>query len=180
MDGRLISGFIVGERVLLREVRPSDVNERYYAWMNDPAVTQHLESRFVPQPMERLEAYVRDLLGSKDSIFLAIVLREGDRHIGNIKLGPIDWIHRRAEVGLLIGERDCWGQGYATEAISLVTAYAFRTLNLRKLTAGCYGNNVGSVRAFEKAGFSVEGVRPEQFFVHGSYVDHVLLGLIEH
>lgn len=170
------SRFIAGERVHLREVRPSDVGEAYYAWMNDPEVTRYLESRFYPQSLEGLREFVAGKLGDRASVFLAIVLHDGDRHIGNIKLGPIDWIHRTGDVGLLIGEKDCWGKGYASEAISLVAGYAFGTLNLRKLTASCYGGNEGSARAFQRAGFEVEGVRRGQFYSDGEYVDQILLG----
>lgn len=169
--------FLVGERLYLREVRRCDVNETYYRWMNDPAVIGFLESRFLPNSMERLLEFV-DEQRSKGALFLAIWLTGEDKHIGNIKVGPIDWIHRRAEVGLLIGEKDCWGKGYAAEAIRLVAAHAFRGLNLRRLTAGCYADNLGSIRAFEKAGFAREGVRKAHFFHGGGYVDEVLLGLI--
>jgi len=170
--------FIEGERIYLREIRPSDVNENYYRWMNDPEVTQYLESRFYPNSMEGLCEYVAGKLRDRDNVFLAIVLREGDRHIGNVKLGPINWIHRSADIGILIGEKDCWGKGHATEAIRLVVDYAFRKLNLHKVTAGCYSNNQGSLGAFEKAGFQVEGVRKEQFFSNDQYTDGVLLGIV--
>ncbi len=170
--------FLDGGRIYLRGVRPSDVNEAYYRWMNDPEVTGYLESRFCPNSMEGLRDYVTSKLGDRDNIFLAIVVKEGDRHIGNIKLGPINWVHRFADIGLMIGEKDCWGKGYATEAIRLVVDYAFRELNLHKLTAGCYDLNEGSVKAFKKVGFEVEGVRKKYFYYRGSYVNGVLLGLL--
>ncbi|WP_202882291.1 GNAT family N-acetyltransferase [Candidatus Manganitrophus noduliformans] len=176
--GEALTYFLEGKRIYLREVRPSDVNERYYRWMNDPEITRFLESRFAPNAIENLRDYVAGKLGDRDNLFLAIVLKEEDRHIGNIKLGPIQWIHRLADIGLLIGEKDCWGKGYATEAIQLVSDYAFNVLNLHKVAAGCYGPNEGSARAFQKAGFVVEGVRKEQFYSNGSYVDDILLGLI--
>jgi ribosomal-protein-alanine N-acetyltransferase len=170
--------FLQGERLYLREVRPSDVNAAYYRWMNDPAVTRYLESRFSPNPLEKLEDYVRGKLGDRDNVFLAIVLKDGDRHIGNIKLGPIDWIHRIGDIGLLIGERECWGKGYATEAIRVLVAHAFGTLNLHKVTASCYDANEGSTGAFKKAGFEVEGVRKQQFYCEGRYVDAIMLGKV--
>lgn len=170
--------FIEAERLYLREVRPDDVNGRYYAWMNDPDVTRFLESRFYPNSMESLRTYVTERLADHTSVFLAIVLKDGDRHIGNIKIGPINWIHRHADIGLLIGEKDTWGKGFATEAIVAVTNYGFRNLNLHKLTAGCYDTNDGSARAFLKAGFVEEGRRAQYFFSDGHYVDMVLLGRV--
>jgi [ribosomal protein S5]-alanine N-acetyltransferase len=109
---------------------------------------------------------------------LAIILNDEDRHIGNIKIGPINQIHRFADIGLLIGERDCWGKGYATEALRLVTNYAFKTLNLHKLTAGCYDGNKGSEKAFIKAGFVVEGIRKKHCYCYGVYVGSIIFGLL--
>ena len=162
----------------LREVRPADVNERYYRWMNDPEVNQYLESRFYPNSMETLSAYVKDKIGDRNNVFLAIVLKEDDSHIGNIKLGSINWIHRHGDVGIIIGEKGSWNKGYASEVISLLARYAFDTLNLHKLTAGCYEANVGSLKAFQKAGFEIEGVRKQHSFFDGKYLDLIQLGLI--
>jgi RimJ/RimL family protein N-acetyltransferase len=172
-----VSDFLVGDRIYLREIRLSDVNETYHHWMNDPEVTRYTESRFFPNSMEALQKYVSRVSGDRQHVFLAIVLKKDDRHIGNIKLGSINWIHRFANVGLLIGEKDCWGQGYGTEAIRLVTEYAFRVLDLRRLTAGSYSNNISSFKAFLKAGWQQEGIRKRQYFSNGEYVDEILLGV---
>ena len=75
----------------------------------------------------------------------------------------------------MVGDRAAWGQGVATEAISLMTHIAQEELGLRKLTAGCYASNVGSVRAFIKAGFAVEGRRAAHFVLDGRPEDLVLL-----
>jgi ribosomal-protein-alanine N-acetyltransferase len=170
--------FIEGEHLYLREVHLSDVNEDYHRWMNDSEVTQYLESRFYPNSVEKLRDYVISKLAEQDSIFLAITLKDGDRHIGNIKLGPINWNHKFGDIGIMIGDRANWGKGYATEAIKLLVDYAFRKLNLHKVTAGCYANNQGSLKAFKKAGFQTEAVRKKHFFCNGKYVDGILLGII--
>ena len=170
--------FLGGERLYLREVRPSDVNDAYYSWMNNPETIQYVESRFFPNSMESLQEYVKKVLGNKDNIFLAIVLKEKHKHIGNIKMGPINWVHRLADIGVILGEKDSWGKGYASEAISLLAEYAFKNLNLHKLTAGCYEPNQGSLKTFRKAGFEIEGKRKKHAFFNGEYVDVILLGRI--
>ncbi len=170
--------YLTGERIYLREVRLSDVNDSYYRWMNDRAVTQFLESRFYPHSMDGIRKYVEEKSNSRDGVFFAMVLREGDRHIGNIKIEPINWIHRFCELGLMLGERDCWGKGYGSEAISLVTHYAFCILNLHKVNAGCYIGNSGSIKAFEKSGFVREGLLKDHFFCDGKYQDYVIMGKV--
>ena len=170
--------FLEGERIYLRRVRPEDVNETYCKWMNDPEVNKYLESRFSSHSLETLKEYVRSKLGDEKNAFFAIILKKGDRHIGNIKIGPIDTVHRLADIGILIGEKDCWGEGYGSEAIRLIVEYAFDKLNLHKVTAGCYAPNEGSIKAFKKAGFSQEGVRKSHCYCDGKYVDDILLGLV--
>ena len=167
-----------GERIYVREVRLADVNEDYYRWMNDPEATRYTESRFFPSDMDSLKETVRQKLQDRNSVFLAIVRRDTEQHIGNIKLGPIDWVHHLADVGVLIGDKNCWGKGYATEAISLVVKFAFQELNLHKLTAGFYAANKGSEKAFKKNGFVVEGIRARHRLCEGSYMDTVILGLL--
>jgi ribosomal-protein-alanine N-acetyltransferase len=170
--------FLEGKRIYLREVRLSDVNETYYRWMNDPRVTQYLESRFYPNSLENLNEYVKNRQIDRSNIFLAISIKQDHKHIGNIKLGPIDWIHGFAEIGVIIGEKDQWGKGYASEALRLVVQHAFSELNLHKVTAGAYEPNQASIKAFQKAGFEIEGRRKQHFFYKSNYVDYVLLGII--
>ena len=164
-------------RLYLREVRQSDVNENYYRWMNDPEITCFLETRFVPRSRENIAAFVREMDGKEDEPFFAICLADDNRHIGNIKLGPINWRHRRADISLLIGDRGCWGKGLATEAIAMITKFGFETLNLRKLCAGCYGTNIGSAKAFEKCGYRREGLLRDHVLTNGDTGSIILLGM---
>jgi ribosomal-protein-alanine N-acetyltransferase len=167
----------VGSRTYLREVRSRDVNERYYRWLNDSEVNRYLETRFTPRSIRNIAEYVAHMDGKEDEPFFAICTLDGDEHIGNIKLGPVNWRHRYADIALLIGEKRYWGKGYATEAIGLVTAFGFEVLNLNKLKAGCYAENEGSARAFEKCGYVREGLQREQYLIDGRPTDAILLGM---
>jgi [ribosomal protein S5]-alanine N-acetyltransferase len=169
---------LVGHHLYLRQVCIGDVNENYCKWMNDPEVIQYLESRFESHSIESLLEYVKRFQGDKDNMFFAIVLKGDHKHIGNIKIGPINWFHRFADIGIMIGEKSYWGRGYASEAIILLVEHAFRNLDLHKVTAGCYEQNQGAIKAFQKAGFGIEGIRKKHCLSHGKYVDSILLGQI--
>lgn len=171
------SPFISGERVYLREVRISDVNDQYYKWLNDPEINQYLEIRFVPRSLENIEKFVKRMDGKTNEPFFAICLHEDNRHVGNIKIGPINWQHRCADISLFIGDKSVWGKGIASEAIKLVTDFGFRTLNLNKIKAGCYEGNLGSAKAFEKCGYVREGLLREQFISEGQKIDMIVLGI---
>jgi RimJ/RimL family protein N-acetyltransferase len=98
--------------------------------------------------------------------------------IGTLKLSNIRQHHWSCEIGLMIGDKTEWGKGCATEAIVLACRYAFETLKLHRVSAGCYSNNPASARAFTKAGFELEGRLREERLTPDGWVDTLLLGRI--
>jgi RimJ/RimL family protein N-acetyltransferase len=165
------------DRVELFLLEPAHVGPAYVGWLNDPAVNRYLESRFVAHTQDSVRAFVASQRDSQATLFLGIrsLVLDG-RHVGNIKLGPIDGHHRTSEVGILIGEPRAWGRGIGSAAIERLAAIGRQQLNLRRLTAGCYASNRGSIGAFLKAGFLLEGRRPGHFLLEGRPEDVVLMG----
>ncbi len=154
------------------------VSERYLSWMNNPEIQQHLESRFAEHSRESLREFVRKCSQDADTLFFGIANKENSRHVGNIKVGPINRRHLIADIGLRIGDKSVWGCGFATAAIRCVVRIMQKELNLAKATAGAYESNIGSIRAFEKAGFTIESVRPAHCLVNGVRESLVSMGLI--
>jgi ribosomal-protein-alanine N-acetyltransferase len=173
-----LNGELRGTCVSLRTLCEDDVGEAYARWMNDPDVVRYTESRFASHGVEELRRYVAAVRRDPDALFLAMIApRVG--HIGNIKLGPIDRAHATGDIGLLIGEKEWWGKGCASEAIRLISDHAFVALGLEKLTAGVYAPNVGCIKAFERAGFEREGVQRGRARFEGGRVDVVLVGKLK-
>ncbi len=164
---------IDGQRLYLRRIRASDADGPYLGWMNDPEVTRLTASWSKTFTAESLRRYIEETTAEQGDLFLAIVIRDGDRQIGNIKLKRIDGADGRASIGIIIGEKGCWGRGYATEAISILSDHAFGTLGLEKLTAGCFHGNIGSEKAFKKAGFIVEEILRDNDYIDGRQVDEI-------
>lgn len=164
----------------LRCLHEGDVGDVYLGWLNDPLVNQYLEVRHAPpQSVAELRQFVSDVNASPDNLLLGMFTQNGRRHIGNIKLGSINWHHRRADIGIICGERAEWGKGYATTAIRLLSDFAEQQLDLRRLAAGCYSGNEGSLRAFQKAGFTLEATLPDYWQLSdGSTVSQHLLGRV--
>ncbi len=167
--------YLTGERIFLRNLTRDDATDDYCRWMNDSKVNQYLESRFITHTTGSISHYIDEIQKQNGVIFLAICLRGSDHHIGNIKLGPIQDYHNHGEIGLMIGDKTEWGKGYAAEAISLIADYALDVLHLNAVIAKCYANNVGSMKAFEKAGFSVAGCLTQFYKCNGEYVDGIML-----
>lgn len=168
--------FLSADRIYLRPWEPADI-ERYQIWLNDRE-TRTLLRAYRPISIKAEREFVEGLDGKEDLIHFAIVLKEGDRHIGGIGLMEFRWKDRTAALGLFIGPPECRGEGYGTEAIRLVLEYAFRTLNLNRVELCVYASNTAAIRTYEKLGFVREGVRREHVFIDGRYVDEVIYGML--
>lgn len=168
---------LYGDLIYLRRLNEEDASDAYVRWMNDPDINQYLESRFFTHTIENTKAFIRSVTNDNNYQF-GIFVKGNDRHIGNIKVGGINHYHRYADIGFLIGEKEYWGKGIATEAIGLATDFAFNTLKLHKLWGGAYSPNVGSVKAFIKNGYEQEGIKRSQYLYNGEYVDDIMYGKV--
>lgn len=167
--------FLVGNKVYLRGIEQKDLEGSYFDWLNDPEVTKYLDSGYFPNNMENMQEYVKSAGNNVKGTLFAIIEITTDRHVGNVRLGPINWIHRNSHMGIIIGDKEVWGKGYATETIKLIANYAVKRLNLHKISAGVNASNKASIRAFEKAGFAIEGLKKDEVYADGKYHDGVIL-----
>jgi len=111
-------------------------------------------------------------------ITFAICLAEGNRHVGNCGLVAIDRDNRTATLGILIGERDCRGRGFGSEAVRVLCRFAFDEMDLRKIRLDVHAGNAAGLRAYERVGFRREGVLREEVYRAGRPVDVVRMGLL--
>jgi RimJ/RimL family protein N-acetyltransferase len=159
-----------GEKVTLRPGRESDA-ELFVRWFADMQVTRMLGRRMAVALYQEQE-FLKRIGESKDDVWWMIDA-EG-KPIGATGIHGINWIDANATTGIVIGEKDCWGKGYATEAMALRTRYAFRELNLHKLMTEVNAENVASRKALERNGYRTAGTRREQEFREGTWHDRWL------
>lgn len=168
-------------RIFLKQLFPNDASSSYLGWLHDEEINKYLHLDSLPQSISDLSLYLADVQASPNTYMFGIYDKINMMHIGNIKLGGIDWKHLYGDVGLLIGEKKYWNKGFATEALTLLCEFAFNNLSLFKLIAGIHEENVASIKVFNKAGFKIEGSRMLQFVDrNGLRFSGLLLGLIQH
>lgn len=167
-----------GERVTLRPLTVADVSDVYVGWMNDPVTNRFMETRWRAHARADVEAFVAEKAKSEAEFLFGIFLTADGRHVGNLKIGPIDANHGRGDLSYFVGEPDLRGQGVASEAVALGVRIGFEQLGLHKLTAGIYAHNGESGRVLSKNGFLAEGRRPAHFAFEGGRDDMVEYGLI--
>lgn len=146
---------IVGAKVQLLSINENLVTSEYVSWLNDSKINKYLETRHLVSTVETQRQFLEVINESTDTLIYGIFC-EGV-FIGTIKAGPVNNNYRTAEIGLLIGNAHFWGRGIATESIELLSNEVRKIFDLRKLTAGAYEANIGSIKAFMANGFLVEG-----------------------
>ena len=169
---------IEGTRVNLRAMEMTDL-ERCQRWINDREVTRHLAMRY-PMSMAAEESWLRNQTSkpmSFDAVLFAIETKEG-RHIGNIDLRAVQPENRASMLGVMIGERDCWSQGYGADAIQTLLGFAFDEMNLNRVELHVFAKNERAIACYLKCGF-VEEVRLRQaIYKRGVYADQLVMGVL--
>ena len=170
---------LYGKRIRLRGNERSDL-PKFVEWLNDPDVRSYF-SMSLPISQAAEEQWFENMLKRpSEEQSLGIEIKDGDgwRLIGNCGIFDIKWRARSAEVGLFIGDKSCWNKGYGTEVMRLLLRHGFGTLNLSRIFLRVDAENLGGIRAYEKAGFVHEARLRESDFREGKYCDDLIMSVL--
>ena len=156
-----------GDKVTLRPADDADP-PLFVNWFSDMEVTRFLGRRSGVALFQEVDFFKG--AGEDKRTVMWVIEAEGEA-IGATGIHNIDWQDAHATTGIVIGKKDAWGKGYASEAMALRTRYAFRELNLRKLMTEVFAENAASRKALEKSGYRTVGVHREHFFRAGKWHD---------
>jgi RimJ/RimL family protein N-acetyltransferase len=162
-----------GSRVQLVPLGPAHLS-RTRAWTNDPEMMRLMDRA---QPVSEAEhgAWFASLGGREDCAYFAIEACDGGGHVGNVWLWAIDSRHRKAELRVVVGEAAARRRGFGAEAIDLACRHGFECLHLHRIYAYVLAINPGARRAFERAGFVLEGTLADDRLTGGGFTDAYLL-----
>lgn len=170
--------FLYDEQIYLRPLQRSDINDAYLGWLNDPEIASYLDSGIFPTTRDDLARFYDGTVGNPNQVTLAIVVHSCHSHIGNVKLGPINWVYRKATFGILIGDKSWWNKGVGTRATRLMVEYGFFRLNLNRIDLGVYAEHEAAIKIYQRIGFQMEGQFREDMFHAGRFKDRVWMGLL--
>lgn len=165
---------LTGETVTLRPFTAADITDAYLGWLRDPVVMRFSNQRFTAHTKESCSAYLRSFEGTPN-LFLSLRRRDDDRPIGTMTVYMFVH-HGTADVGILVGDRSVWGQGYGQDAWNTVLQWLLLERGVRKVTAGTLEINHGMRRLAERSGMALEGRRLRQEIVEGVAVDVLYFG----
>ncbi|MEV4557544.1 GNAT family protein [Kitasatospora sp. NPDC049285] len=175
---------LTGERVLLRPVRPEQDLPMLRAVIQDPEVLRYTSASYTPVPPpwdDAMERRVQDWYTTRndqpDRLDLIIVDRATGRGVGEVVLNEWDAPNRACNLRIAIGP-DGRDRGLGTEAVRLLTDHAIRTLGLNRVSLSVYAFNARGRRAYEKAGFRVEGIRRQVLRWGDEWIDDIDMAVL--
>lgn len=174
---------IIGVQIRFRAIEKEDL-PKFVSWLNDPEVKQGL-SLVLPLSLAEEENWFEEL--SKKSPYekpMAIEIQPDPQldewiFVGNCGLFSIDWQNRYAEIGIHIGEKGYWDQGFGTKAMRLILKHGFDNLNLHRVWLRVYETNQRALRSYQKAGFIQEGRLRQAQYLDGNYVDVMIMSMLK-
>ena len=168
---------LVGTKCYLSPARMESA-EFYTKWDNDLEVAIPLgDEAYIATTIESLQADLQSVIKNKTHLY-DIVTLDSDVIIGRCLFFNINKVDRTAHVGIVIGEKEYWDQGYGTEALQLLLEYGFNLLNLHNITLGVYSYNKRAQASYQKLGFKEIGRRREARIIAGKKYDVILMDII--
>ncbi|HSV85375.1 MAG TPA: GNAT family protein [Levilinea sp.] len=171
---------IIGDGIRLRAIERSDL-ARFVAWLNDPEVREGL-AIYQPLSQAQEENWYENTLKQpvqEQPLVIEIESPQGWTAIGNVGLTNLDWQNRSAEVGIFIGDKQYWNQGYGRKAMEILLVHAFSTMNLHRIFLRVFETNPRAIHSYEKAGFQHEGRMRAAHFQNGQYIDVLLMSALQ-
>ena len=171
---------IYSKRLRLRGAEREDI-PRFVDWLNDPEVIQHLLAAYpISQAAEERWFNAMVERGPAEQV-LVIEARIDDNWcpIGNTSFMDVDWINRKAEIGIFIGDKSLWNHGYGREAMQLMLRHGFNQMNLNRIFLRVHANNPGGIKAYEYAGFIQEGILRQDVYREGKYLDVLVMSVLK-
>ncbi len=148
-----------------------------YTWSQDKSVTQLSISTLVP-PKSKTDIANWITIVNDSNAIVAFGICYLDKLIGYAGITSMNNLNSIGEFFILIGNKDYWGKGIATEVTKLVTEYGINTLYLNRIELNVVSSNKAAIRVYEKAGYQREGLMRQAGFYDGKFMDKVLMSVI--
>jgi RimJ/RimL family protein N-acetyltransferase len=186
---------IYGKRIRFRAIDRDDL-PAFVKWINDPQVRQGI-GIYLPfsqadeedwfdktrnRPIEEhnlaIEARQPGERADQPGEQAGLPDEEGWKMIGSCGFFNFDHRNRSSELGIMIGDKSYWNQGYGTEAVRLLLQHGFNTLNLNRIYLRVFANNLRAIHIYEKAGFVHEVRQRQAEFRDGQYIDLLVMSIL--
>ncbi len=147
-------------------------------WINDFPTNRTLALDPRPMTVDQETQWYERVTGDAAGVHFTIYDLSDSAFVGGTNLFDIDHRHQTCELGIAILDPERRGKGLGTEAVMLITDYAFHVIEMHNVQLATYGYNWAGQRAYEKAGFREYGRRREARLHNGKRWDIIYMDVI--
>lgn len=168
---------IRGRNLVLRRPRPEDL-PAVMRWYTDPEIAALTRYQTRPMAAADVQRFFEQRLLAPDALAYSIWELPDRRLIGFTTFSSLDADNSSVLFHITIGERDAWNRGLGTQASRLMLDHAFDRLDLHRVGLTVFSFNERAIRAYEKAGFRIEGRLRQSVMRDGRWCDEVQMGIL--
>lgn len=162
----------------LKPLRKEDVTP-FYSWLNEEDVIKYSMSVFQRlSSKEEIKQWFDHLFEEKNTYNIGIYLSATNELVGYAGISGISTMNKSGEYFIFIGDKKQWGKGIGTQVTKQVVAYGFEQLQLNRIMLTVSQPNIGGVKAYENAGFIVEGILKEACYRDGVFHDKIVMAML--
>jgi UDP-4-amino-4,6-dideoxy-N-acetyl-beta-L-altrosamine N-acetyltransferase len=164
--------------IYLRELTHEDLIT-INGWRNNKELVDQLGANFHFINIETDNQWFDNYMNNRtNQIRCAIVNNETKKIIGVIYLLSIDFVNRKADLSIFIGDIENHNKGYGSQAIIKMLKHAFDDINLNRVSLIVLSDNIRAINVYKKCGFSEEGLIRQYAFKNGSYKDMIIMSIL--
>lgn len=168
--------FMEGESVYLRPYQESD--SQLVLFGKNSAEVRETLFLFAPMTADQVKSEMNQWSNSKEIMLFTICRQKDNEPVGQTAFVRIDYVSRAAVFYIAVYDPQYWSSGFGGEATRLMVKYAFDILNLNRIQLHVCAENEKGVKAYKKAGFSIEGTLRQAMYHHNRYIDFYVMGIL--
>ena len=147
-----------GDKIYLKPISVKHA-EVFLKWINDPEVNKYMIGLKIAQTIEEEIEWIKKIQDDPNEEVWSIFKKNNDKLIGNVGFHELDNSDHNFRIGIVIGAKEEWGKGYATDAFKVAKKYLKEEKNAKKINLTCHFNNAGAQKVYKKSGFEIKGTQ---------------------
>lgn len=167
----------------LKAISENDLSS-FYAWISDPETIQYSLSLFSEMKNKnQIDSWFNSLVNDTENVNLGIYISQADteehKFIGYAGICNISQTNKSGEYFIFIGDKNYWNQGIGTQVSMMIQKIAFCVHNLNRLMLTVSEPNHGAIKAYQKAGFTQEGILRQACLRKGQYHNKIIMSILQ-
>ncbi|MBB3700854.1 GNAT family N-acetyltransferase [Flammeovirga yaeyamensis] len=163
----------------LRPIQKENVNS-FYQWLNDEEVIKYSLSLFQKlNSKEEIQKWFNTIIDDRVNLNKGIYIKGTNIFIGYAGISNISTTNKSGEYYIFIGDKDCWGKGYGTATTTEIIKIGFTEMELNQIMLTVSEPNTGGLKAYQKAGFKLEGRLRQAAFRDHEFHDKIVMSILK-